>query len=689
MLNIEILEPGKNVTLGKGLLRILQNEHSPKVDLLVREALQNSLDAAKEGSKSIDVEFIVQDFDNGKFAQHLELVGDELENRFKSKERFIAIRDFGTVGLTGPLTHGDVKGQKWGNFVKLVYDLAKPQEQTGAGGSWGYGKTIFYRMGIGLVIYYSRILLDTGHHQERLAIAMVENEDDPKSIIPPYRGSTKSGVAWWGVTDGVNSTRPVTNRDDIHKILDVFGIRPYQLNETGTTIIIPYIDEQDAISHNEITANNLIPSSEIYSSLSTYLEYSVQRWYAPRLNNFKYKFGNKKYLKVKINNEVLDPSSQHPYFRILQDMYNYGVEGTKNIISYIDDPKKIKREVINSRSTQGLRIDKSEVGYLVFGTFSYDELNMDRPTEAVNPHFLSNLEEQSTDQNSTIITYCRQPGMLVSYENKGEWAHNLPVSNKDEYIIALFVLNSNNKITFTGMDKTMSLDEYVRQGENADHISWSDHQLNLYNPKLIDRIQKNVNSKLKSEFEELINEKPMDNDSRLARRAGDLILPPQGFGKKARKIQKSSTNAGMVRSTATCRTTIFSDDIVYKNDGVEIPIRFQIIGNGVEDILVDLELKQDSVSMSLNKFEQELFKKSPIYIKSIYLTDNTFEFIYDGDTLSSNLTLEKTNNGTVYQIKLNKLFNVGDFINGTVFIAGHLKEFVPVLRLKSTKEDSK
>ncbi len=685
MLNIEILEVGKNVTTGSGVLKVLQNSHSPIADLFVRESIQNSLDAGNEQGSFVNVRFIVDNFNNHDFSDNLEKIGPILKEKYKKEESFLAIRDSGTIGLTGPLSHDDMNGQNFGNLLKLVYDLAKPQEKQGAGGSWGYGKTIFYRMGIGLVIYYSRIKLPSGKYQERLAVAMVEDEGLDDAIIPPYKGDTRSGVAWWGERTTTNSTEPITDSEEIEKILSIFNLETYYGKETGTTVIIPYINEKKILQHNEIEAKNGKTTSTIYDSLIDYLKISVQRWYAPRLNNHQYSYNKKKYLRVKFNNDDLDSHDQDPYFRVLLDMYNYAITDNEKAISYIDDRKKLLRETIFINSSSDAALDERNVGTLVFGVFNYQELGMSRSNSPLNPHFLSNIELTANDINSTIVTFCRQPGMLVDYVDKGDWAHNLPSKNEGEYIIALFVLNSNNKIRFNN-DKYVPLEEYIRKGEEADHIRWEDHQSYGVNPKIVSRIQSNVISKLRQAFDELVKEKPMDNDSRLSRRAGDLILPENNFGNKARKIPtKKRENAGLSRNTSHCKTTIFNDKIKYKKDGIEIPIQFQVLNSNLKTIYVDLEIKQESSSLSIDKLEKEIDKPSPISIGKLNLVSNDSTYIFDEKNIDKEISLSRTNFGTVYQVHLSKSFSVGEILLGTIFISGTSKEFVPVLRLKSAK----
>lgn len=44
-MKIEIAEPGRMTQSGSSLLKLIQNNNMPILDLLVRESIQNSLDA--------------------------------------------------------------------------------------------------------------------------------------------------------------------------------------------------------------------------------------------------------------------------------------------------------------------------------------------------------------------------------------------------------------------------------------------------------------------------------------------------------------------------------------------------------------------------------------------------------------------------------------------------------------------
>ena len=99
-MKIEIAEPGRMTQTGSSLLKLIQNNNMPALDLLVRESIQNSLDARKENSRYVEVDYLTGKFNSEKLSQELEGITSSLRKRFPEKQYdFIAVRDFNTVGL--------------------------------------------------------------------------------------------------------------------------------------------------------------------------------------------------------------------------------------------------------------------------------------------------------------------------------------------------------------------------------------------------------------------------------------------------------------------------------------------------------------------------------------------------------------------------------------------------------------
>ena len=95
----------------------------------------------------------------------------------------------------------EIKKDDHGNFFKLIYDTGKRQTISTAGGNWGFGKSVYYRVGIGIVIFYSRIK-NAGGYENRLIITLVEDEGktDASGNDATVLNSVEplsAGKAWW------------------------------------------------------------------------------------------------------------------------------------------------------------------------------------------------------------------------------------------------------------------------------------------------------------------------------------------------------------------------------------------------------------------------------------------------------------------------------------------------------------
>lgn len=536
-MRIEIAEHGRMTESGSSLLRLIQNQDIPLLDLLVRESVQNSLDAASNTITKVSVDIRVGEFKAKDLNKHFEKIEDGLNRRYiKTKPRFIAVRDSGTSGLTGPVRYEDVKNNLFGNLLKLVYEICKPQSNEGAGGSWGLGKTIYFRLGIGLVIYYSRIC-EKGKYQSRLAACLVENETQKDALIP-HSGGVKRGIAWWGKKESPfqKTTIPEDNEQEIQHILNVFGIPSYGAKETGTTIIIPYIDEEALLS--EVYAKNEPVAEKPYwaNRVEDYLRVAVQKWYAPRLNNLDYPYGA--YLSASINGQKIKVSEMLPLFRYVREFY------IKALGKTLDDDSLIKEEGVaegeqlyeESIDLRGV-LNTTSSGKFVYARLSRKQLQMEPPLNNKSPYQqITNMPVQMEGGNGPIIMYTRRPGMIVGYDYDSTWTHRMPKSGPDDYIIGLFVANSVNtlkNITDQRTGKPMTLEEYIRQGEKADHASWSDRNISGNNPRIISNIQKNVINKVKKQFSEPVKEIYERQNIGLSHALANMLLPASDFGSVA------------------------------------------------------------------------------------------------------------------------------------------------------------
>ena len=521
MMRIEAINVDKVVLSGSYLLKALMNKSTPILDLLVRESIQNSLDAALPNAENVQVDYKTGVFEKSKLNSEFEGLSVSLNEVYPDNEYdYLAIRDTNTFGLTGnvdPQTFE--KGKDRGNFYKLVYSLGQAQTAEGAGGSWGVGKTIYYRIGNGLVIYYSRIKNSDNGFESRMAACMVE--DETKTNLTP----SPCGIAFWGGPTDHGKTVPLRDETSITRILKIFGIDPYEGNKTGTTIIIPYIQKEKLLNNNSNKTEEDNNGRYYWTNdIDSYLEIAAQRWYFPRLNNRHYPHG--KPLKVLINGNMITKDNMVPLFKIYQSLYNRAATNEIFDDDYLQEMRINTGEDIFLKKTIIIQnsLENTTSGRLIAIKVKADDLGMNRGYR--KPYDYAQQTGEEDDKNLPLMAFCRKPGMIVAYRTSGHWVKGVSSTEQNEYLCAIFVLNSDNMLKHP----RISLEEYIRHSEHGDHFSWEDYSYEGY-PKdnIIDRIKDGVKRQLATQYniEPVIDTEGSDEGIGYKMRK---LLPTLGFG---------------------------------------------------------------------------------------------------------------------------------------------------------------
>ena len=538
MLDRRILKTDYAVSYGSVTLKSLQNDNIPELDLLVRESIQNSSDAALNmPGQSYNVNFCTGKFSPPVFNSLLGGIEDDLNKRFSNGSAdFLEIRDTGTSGLTGNVRKSELKSDDHGNFFKLIYDTGKRQMQANAGGNWGFGKSVYYRVGIGIVIFYSRIR--TGNNYEsRLIITLVEDEgkknsDGTDATLLNKIEPLSAGKAWWGLKDG-DDLLPLQNENDIRNVLQVFNLETFSGSKTGTSIIIPYIDSEkllgdtipaDADIRDDVKDNF---TSVWTHSVADYLKLSIQKWYAPKLHNLELKnYPNKKWLLATINNVPMKRSDMLPFFSLVQELYNTSLART-----YGREYKSLKFEGINCTAVNVRNyFPTMTAGYLSTVKISVDQLNGNQ--NVLSPYAYTGNFEADGGLNEPIVMFTRDPGMIIDYPISGSWVKGItPPDDPNCYLFGFFMpiiekrlKDDLNVPEFAGME----FGEYLRRCEASDHMGWDDPA----KMQLVSRIQRNsvriMNELISGEKVQQVEA----TASKLANKLGARLLPRIGYGKK-------------------------------------------------------------------------------------------------------------------------------------------------------------
>lgn len=605
---------------GHKLRVAIQNTSTPLMDLYVRESLQNSLDAAKEGVNEVHVDYAHGLFDIDELAGFYDVLGPKLRNKKESlPNEFVAICDWNTIGLIGRDDGIVTSYEKNQNLGNLVFNIQNAQQHEGAGGFWGIGKTIFYRMSqAGLVIFYSRIKKDDGDYEERLTSVLVEDEQKQNQCF--LSGPEYIGISFYGKNqrqpDG-GQTRTIIVKDHgfCKELLTVFGLETYEDDKTGTIVIVPFVDGQKVCSqHPEYTQHENQIAVAWTEDFDEYLKTCILRWYTPRLSK-QYQIGPR--LVATVNGELVQAKEADPFFKYMDLIYEaiaavqYGSEQKTPIEGL---------HVERIRAGRGYTHENT-LGWLGFIELTGADLGVFGSVPGAlgyHPAIYAGLElSENGDLSYPIIAYCRKPGMIVCYNSKNEWSANTDIPlERGKYVIGLYVLNSDGGILQYG--ETHSLEEYVRSGEKADHCEWFDHPLgdDGKKRKAVEIMRGLVSAKLK---DSLTKKKDLDveltNNYIWQKKLSSWL--PTGQGKRSSPVTQGDDNdddGGVHLRNLKCK---IYENVVFTDSG--LTKKFEIVAKApFKDFAIEIGLDSASSAITAEKVE-DYGLKLPFAVTKFFL----------------------------------------------------------------------
>lgn len=238
-------------TEGSAYAKAVSSKGKPKEHALVREAGQNTMDAADEQAAS-QVKLVMRremlgQSRIGAFAE-LTRIGIDFESRLEKLRLsnpdtinsllnsqagvdLLYIEDFNTIGLGGPLT----RNSKDAHFRKLALSLGVGDKLTtgSSGGSYGFGKAVYSGSSdCKTVFFYSTFdpNEDTeGAHARLMGCAYFKGHQ--------YEGKDYTGRAWWGVPDDNGLVKPYVD-DQAHDLAEKLGFTRRDANSKGASILV-------------------------------------------------------------------------------------------------------------------------------------------------------------------------------------------------------------------------------------------------------------------------------------------------------------------------------------------------------------------------------------------------------------------------------------------------------------------
>ncbi|MEU3657016.1 hypothetical protein AB0E67_30270 [Streptomyces sp. NPDC032161] len=256
--------PPEGASAAEGIRNQLGRPQLDLLTILVRESAQNSWDARIQNS-SAPVDYRIDMWTVGPAHagawRELLLSGAPAErDSFPLREilrrnsiRVMAVSDRGTRGLGGP-TRADAFEPEH-DFVSFVRNIGEPRDNALGGGTYGFGKGIFYLLSnAGTILVHSRCRTTQGGYETRLIGCTLW-----KSYVANESGGNRrhTGRHWWGdISDDV--VEPLTGQDaDI--VARRLGLRPFGPEETGTMVVVidPILDELRPVEAADYLADTI------------------------------------------------------------------------------------------------------------------------------------------------------------------------------------------------------------------------------------------------------------------------------------------------------------------------------------------------------------------------------------------------------------------------------------------------
>jgi len=228
-------------------------------DALVRETIQNSLDAGLPGQK-VRVRFRITDpvprnrhwseFYLSGLAPHLASDKSGLPDLPTKSEplNFLIIEDFGTRGLEGnPLQHNDLDGtEKVGknDFFYFWRNVGRSKKGKEERGRWGLGKTVF--QAVSRINTFFGLTVRASDGQSLLM---------GQSVLKTHliNGRKHYPYGWYGIFD-TDFVTPVDNLDHVVRFCDDLNLERF--GKSGLSMVVPFPDA--SIAAGSILSSTLL-----------------------------------------------------------------------------------------------------------------------------------------------------------------------------------------------------------------------------------------------------------------------------------------------------------------------------------------------------------------------------------------------------------------------------------------------
>lgn len=242
---------------GEGFRRLLGRPTLGLLQTVIREALQNSVDAAPEGKK-VEIVLRFRTLEGEALARLRDLFfrtlppesaevtaqdddGTSLRDLLAGEQvSLLEIADFNTTGLAGPTRADVAKSSEDLDFVNFLRNVGAARDTHHGGGTYGYGKTSLYALS-----RVSTIIADTQTTCDGVPVRRIMgcHLGDTFEAVADGQRRRFTGRHWWGRNDFEGGVEPLEGAEAA-ELSELLGLPPRDQSRPGTTIAIvaPHVD---------------------------------------------------------------------------------------------------------------------------------------------------------------------------------------------------------------------------------------------------------------------------------------------------------------------------------------------------------------------------------------------------------------------------------------------------------------
>ena len=245
-------------SIGENARRLLGTPSSDPLQTVIRESIQNIVDAALPGNGP-EILIRVRSLRGAQLSALRNHALCELPKDLQSSERFaflnrqrppvvMEICDFGTKGLGGPTRADRIpRGPTSTDFIDFVRNIGTPRNTPHGGGTYGFGKVALYGMSQCATVLIDSLVAKGGADARRLIGAHLG-----PTFGLPGRGAMLTrftGRHWWGQADSSGFVEPLLD-SKAARLAEALGLPERPPGRSGTSLMIvdlalPSTDPQD------------------------------------------------------------------------------------------------------------------------------------------------------------------------------------------------------------------------------------------------------------------------------------------------------------------------------------------------------------------------------------------------------------------------------------------------------------